>query len=305
MKFELFNRFKDNEDNDEMDTQSQGYGGNEFSDGGNLSRTIENLFDQGYSQEEIVQELSGRYSQNEIQNAINKTVKSGATSKNSENELGGDLDGAPEPMSKYQADEEPKTMEPMDEGFSNSQNNNNSNNQNNMNSNQGKPQSQNNLMDKNQNQTSMQDRQPAGKQGYQDNQNQPTGQQVDSSIEELVEMVISENFKQVENEFENVYDEIDKIVEEVSDMKQRLHDLEVRKEEQETQVVDKMDELKTDIDNYESRIGGLEKAFQQVLPSLVDNVRELTDLVQEMKQEKGIETDASVSEDEIEGMEDW
>lgn len=278
MKFELFGRLRDNQEEEDTSTQETDTSfnrQNNLSDfGGGLQRTVENLFEQGYSEEEVRQELQGQYSREEIQGAINQAVKTSATSQ----------DDGPQPMTPYQGENE--EVSPMDEGFNKEEN-----------------PGQENMGP----QDSM-DAQP----NPPINQAQPMNQQTSSSndmanVEELIETIVAENFERVENEFENVYSEIDEMKENLEEMEQRVHDLEVRDDEDETQVIQKMDDIEEDINEYQSRIGGLEKAFQQVLPSLVDNVRDLTQLVQEIKQERGIETSSNVDQDDIDDidMEEW
>jgi peptidoglycan hydrolase CwlO-like protein len=161
--------------------------------------------------------------------------------------------------------------------------------------------------------------QPQNQQNRQMQQPQPQQQQsqslqgsqqfgtVDPAVEELIETIVAEQFQRVRNEFESVYEELDMIEEELEDLDNRVHDLEIRDDEDQEEFVQKVDEMEDHIDSYQSRIGGLEKAFQQILPSLVDNVKELTSLVQEIKQEKGIETSTDVSEEDVEDidMSDW
>lgn len=293
MKFKLFGRLRGDDDsgndsgsnaspepglsgNDDMDMG----GGMNPSMGSGLEQTVENMFNQGYSEEEIRQELQGQYSEQEIQDAVSQVVKSQASGQS----------GGPEPMTPYNGGDE--NVSPMDEGF------NQQGNQMNQDSmEQGPPQPE------------PQGSSPQGQQPIQDpgmdsgEQNNISGGQ--PQVEELVETIVAENFEKVEKEFENAYSEIDSLKEKIDDLENRVHDLEVRDDEDQDQFIQKMDEIEKDIDSYQSRIGGLEKAFQQVLPSLVDNVRELTGLVQEIKQEKGIETETSVSEDDIEDLEDW
>jgi hypothetical protein len=310
MKFKLFERLRDSGSSDTGTTsspaQTGGLGEPEFGDddsapasggppaGGSLERTVENMFDQGYSEDEIKDELQGQYSEQEIQTAVNQTVTNNATSS----------DG-PEPMTPYQSDDEP--VSPMDEGYDDQQ-----------------PEEQ---------QTQRQGGQSIGgqNQGMQQTQPQPQQQQtqqkqleplpqegeegggqsgpVDQRVEQLIETIVAENFQRVTKEFENVYEELDILEEELEDLEKRVHDLEVRDDEDHEQFVQKVDEMEEHIDSYQSRIGGLEKAFQQVLPNLVDNVRDLTGLVQEIKQEKGIETETNVSEKDMEQMDeelqDW
>lgn len=283
MKFQLFGRLRDNnEGTDEPSGADEGMGMNNQQDnmndfGGGLQRTVENLFNQGYSEEEVRQELQGQYSRDEIQSAINQAVKTSATSSQ---------ENGPEPMTPYQGGNE--EVSPMDEGFSDND-----------------QQENNDTMNPQNDDLTMQ-----GGQSPQPPQGQPQ-QQMDSgnvnNVEELIETIVAENFERVEREFENAYAEIDEMKEKIEGLEERVHDLEVRDDEDQTQVIQKMDDIEQDIEDYQSRIGGLEKAFQQVLPSLVDNVRDLTQLVQEIKQERGIETNSDVNQDDIEDidMEDW
>ncbi|MFQ3274987.1 MAG: hypothetical protein ACI9LV_000064 [Candidatus Nanohaloarchaea archaeon] len=270
MKFQLFGRLRDNQEEEETTTQETGSGFNDqdgISDfGGGLQRTVENLFEQGYSEEEVRQELQGQYSREEVQGAINQAVKTSATTQ----------EDGPEPMTPYQGENE--DVSPMDEGFNENQ----------------------------QDQEQGMNPQPNPPMNQQMGQQQPPNQG-NGNVEELIETIVAENFERVENEFENVYSEIDEMKEQLGEMEDRIHDLEVRDDEDETQVIQKMDEIEDDINEYQSRIGGLEKAFQQVLPSLVDNVRDLTQLVQEIKQERGIETSSNVDQDDIDDidMEEW
>ena len=299
MKFKLFERLRDDDSsgNENNSNSSQGLGEPNMDQmGGSLERTVENMFDQGYSEDEIKQELQGQYSEQEIQRAVNNTVTNNATPSN-----------GPEPMSPYQSDE--GAVSPMDEGYQ---------------------QEEPSEMDQNQNQGPDQDMEgmeqqmeqnpppqnPPQNSPPQPQQNQPPqepapsreGEAVDPQVEELVETIVAENFQRVTAEFQNVYEELDALEEEVEELDHRVHDLEVRDDEDQEQFVQKVEEMEDHIDSYQSRIGGLEKAFQQVLPNLVDNVRDLTQLVQEIKQEKGIETSTNISEQDMEDMdqlEDW
>ncbi|MFB6100357.1 MAG: hypothetical protein ABEK16_03715 [Candidatus Nanohalobium sp.] len=300
MKFQLFERLRDDDSGNNSSTsggpQSQGLGEPQMNDsglqGGGLERTVENMFDQGYSEEEIRDELQGQYSEQEIQQAVNNTVASNATDS-----------GGPEPMTPYQSDDEP--VSPMDEGYGGDGEGDMPAEQDDGNQDmppQNPPQQQQQMQQPPQ--QDMQNQQmPGGQQG-------PPGQggQVDSSVEELIETIVAENFQRVTAEFQNVYEELDTIEEEIESLEKRVHDLEVRDDEDQEQFVQKVEEMEDHIDQYQSRIGGLEKAFQQVLPNLVDNVRDLTQLVQEIKQEKGIETSTDISQQEMDDMdqlEDW
>lgn len=274
MDFKLFGRLKDEDDGSDQSGNKRS-SSNEKSisevGGGNLKRTVKSMFQQGYDEDQIRNELQGQYDSTEINRAINNVVTSSAT--------GGDDEGGPQPMSPYKGDEQ--AISPMDEGYNNE--------------NQEQQQQQNQAQPQNQNQ------QPIQQNNAEASQQQPqlqTGQNtVDPQIEELIETIIAENFQKVETEFQNAYEELDVMAEKLEELDDRVHDLEIRDDEDQREFVQKMDEVEDHIDSYESRIGGLEKAFQQILPSLVDNIRDLTGLVQEIKRDQGIETDTNVSGD--------
>lgn len=300
MKFELFGKLRDNGNSSSGSGNSSstssprgglgedsGFGNPGTSTpqiGGGLEDNVQQMFSQGYSEEEIRQELKGQYSENEIDQAVNRTIKSSATGNTTE---------GPEPMTPYNGGEE--TASPMDEGYG----------QEDQNSGQNNPPPMGQSMNNNQpgSNPSNLGTEPLPQQGGQNN----TKGNFNESVEELVETIVAENLERVEREFENAYSEIDELKQKMEDIEERVHDLEVRDDEDQTQFIQKMDELEEDIDSYQARMGGLEKAFQQILPSLVDNVRDLTSLVQEIKQERGIETESNINQDDIQDidMEDW
>jgi len=104
--------------------------------------------------------------------------------------------------------------------------------------------------------------------------------------EELIETIIEEKMIDIEDEFETVYERLEALEDHVDELQQDVHDLKIRKDEDEREFLQKMEEMEEYLENSESRIGGLEKAFQQTLPSLVENVRDLTELVEDMRQEQ-------------------
>ena len=264
MKFKLFGRLRDQEENGSTTQTMQRQGNNTMQSaelsGGSLDRTVQQMFEQGYSEEEIRRELQGQYSEQEITKAINNNVAQTATNQEQfDQEMSMENK---EPVEQKQQQPEMKQLE-----------------------------------------------KPGGNQEEQTQKSRGPRNPVDPQVEELIETIVGENFEKVKLEFQNLYDELGLIEEEVGNLEERVHDLEVRDDEDQQQFVQKVDEVENHIDEYQSRIGGLEKAFQQVLPSLVDNVRDLTSTVQEMKQQKGINTETTVNQEEVEDvneeLEDW
>lgn len=284
MKFQLFGKLRgDDEGSDDSGGQEVGFGPStqqqkddtqfgpeNMNPGDSLDRTVGTMMEQGYSQDEIMQELRGEYREQEIQNAMNNAVANNASRS------GG---GGPEPMTPYRGDsEEPDVTGERIE-------------------NEG---SQKGPVNQQPQQNQIQGGNPPPQQPV-------GGQQASPEVEELIETVVAEKMDEVLAEFDQVYSEIDEIADAIEDLEDRVHDLEVREDEDQSEFIQKVDEMEEHVDEYQSRIGGLEKAFQQVLPSLVENVRDLTGLVQEIKKERGISTEKTVTEEDIEDLdvEDW
>lgn len=112
-------------------------------------------------------------------------------------------------------------------------------------------------------------------QGYQ--QNYPT--------EEYVDYVVQARMGEVTQkitEFSMKAQEIEKRIEEVSD---RISEIMSLRNAEQTQILSKIETFKEGVGDIETRMGGLEKAFKETLPALIESVRALTDLVQRLKRE--------------------
>jgi len=112
-------------------------------------------------------------------------------------------------------------------------------------------------------------------QGYQ--QNYPT--------EEYVDYVVQARMGEITQkitEFSVKAQEIERRIQEVSD---RINEIMSLRNAEQTQILSKIETFKEGVGDIETRIGGLEKAFKETLPSLIESVRGLTDLVQRLKRE--------------------
>lgn len=113
-----------------------------------------------------------------------------------------------------------------------------------------------------------------------------SGTGLSEEVEEMIEIIVKEHFTEVEDEFANVYREIDELAAQIDAVMDEIKELSVREDEDEKEFIQKVDEIEEYIQQEQSQLGGMERAFEQVLPSLVENVRELSALVKEMKQEQ-------------------
>jgi len=112
-------------------------------------------------------------------------------------------------------------------------------------------------------------------QNYQ--QNYPT--------EEYVDYVVQARMGEITQkitEFSVKAQEIERRIQEVSD---RISEIMSLRNAEQTQILSKIETFKEGVGDIETRIGGLEKAFKETLPALIESVRGLTDLVQRLKRE--------------------
>ena len=98
-------------------------------------------------------------------------------------------------------------------------------------------------------------------------------------IEELVEGVVNEKWQKFEDKLTAVKNEFNNIRVEMKQFEHRL------KTAHPGQSVDdsKIREMTEQLDDLAARVGGLEKAFKQFLPSLTKNIEALSEMIHEMK----------------------
>lgn len=77
--------------------------------------------------------------------------------------------------------------------------------------------------------------------------------------------------KELEKRIENIHEQINVLIQ-------------TRTAEQ-TQLLNRIDSFRGAMEDIEIRLGGIEKAFKDTLPALIESVRGLTDLVQRLKRE--------------------
>lgn len=104
--------------------------------------------------------------------------------------------------------------------------------------------------------------------------------------EELIEIIVSEHFSKMDDHLDKVWDEIDAIKQDVEELKIDVEEISIRKEESEDMFVESMESVEDHFEQTQARMGGMEKALQQVLPTLVENIRELSKVVEEMRENK-------------------
>ncbi len=259
---------------------------------------VQQLSQQGYSQHEITEELRDRgYAYSAINKAMNRAVRDSTQSRSGQGGRGSSPQQAQQPAQQggpggfddrsgdqgRSSQTPPGEKEPMGPQGGGQQ------------SRQQTGQAQQDFGTQQQTQQgnqfgSGQGQQQTATQDYSDEEYPEETWDTDVGIsqeqEELIETIIEEKIIDIEDEFETVYERLEELEDNVDELQQDVHDLKIRKDEDEREFLQKMEEMEDYLESSESRIGGLEKAFQQTLPSLVENVRDLTELVEDMRQEQ-------------------
>lgn len=97
-------------------------------------------------------------------------------------------------------------------------------------------------------------------------------------VEELIESVVENKWKKFDSEIERINGELNSLRE-----AQRIHPQPQKAGDDERNVA-----LSLQIDDLTARVGGLEKAFKQFLPSLTKNIESLSNIIHEMKAKQRI-----------------
>lgn len=114
------------------------------------------------------------------------------------------------------------------------------------------------------------------------------------AIEELVEGVVNEKWEVFEKELKKLkYDE-EVLMRQIKQLESLTST--TGKDSKFIALERKFSDLETRLTDTEARISGLEKAFKQFLPSLTDNIRNLSGMIREMK---GLQAVPSGRENEL------
>lgn len=112
-------------------------------------------------------------------------------------------------------------------------------------------------------------------------------------IEELIEGVIDEKWQTFNKKIKKYEDEIEKLETTIKQFEQQFK---AAKEEPVTKQFDsKLNTFSMTMEELDARVGGLEKAFKQFLPSLTKNIESLSRMVHDIKEKR------YVTEEESEG----
>jgi hypothetical protein len=100
-------------------------------------------------------------------------------------------------------------------------------------------------------------------------------------VDYIVQTRVSEIVDRV-NDISLKYKELEKRIE---FLQSQVNDILKTRSDEQKQILQKIDSFNETVNDVNVRIGGLEKAFKETLPALIESVRALSDLVQRLKKE--------------------
>jgi uncharacterized protein (UPF0335 family) len=107
-------------------------------------------------------------------------------------------------------------------------------------------------------------------------------------VEELVEGVVEEKWQKFKQRLDRLEDEFESIKAGEKNLGEKI-EMSEKESPQTREMEGKVSEISTQMEELEARIGGLEKAFRQFLPSLTTNIENLSDIIHQMKRKQGLE----------------
>ncbi len=100
------------------------------------------------------------------------------------------------------------------------------------------------------------------------------------SVYEIVESVVSERMNSVKSEMKEINDQIKSIQQIISEFKATVQEQDEARRKELGSAHEKIKDASVHVVELEPRVSGLEKAFKDIVPNLVDSVREVKELVQ-------------------------
>ncbi len=111
------------------------------------------------------------------------------------------------------------------------------------------------------------------------------GDQSDVIIEELIEGVVEEKWEKFEDRIVRIEESLEHL-----NAQLRQYDAKIGQKSQELPAAEdeaRIAEVANRLEDLDARVGGLEKAFKQFLPSLTRNIESLSHMIHEMKEKSG------------------
>lgn len=140
--------------------------------------------------------------------------------------------------------------------------------------------------------TNQQDLNQIAKSLQQDTTKLPTKEEIHEMIDETVEKIIEERWEKLLSSVQKVVSWKESQEKQLNDLQENLKDFKENFEKLDTKLTNKISSYDRDILDVNSEIKALEKVFQKITPTLVNNVNELAKIADELR---GVKTESNSS----------
>ncbi|MBI2085142.1 MAG: hypothetical protein HYT71_01365 [Candidatus Aenigmarchaeota archaeon] len=106
-----------------------------------------------------------------------------------------------------------------------------------------------------------------------------------TEIEEVVEAVVEEKWKQLEFRIDAIEKRFDSVNERLHDVDLQIRTLKESGTSASGGIEGKLDQYHDNLDQIDARIGSIEKAFKETLPSMIESVRAVNDSLQKINKQ--------------------
>ena len=106
------------------------------------------------------------------------------------------------------------------------------------------------------------------------------------TIEEIIEGIVEEKWQEFEERLVD-YERRDMMLQaQLDDLRKRIKELERSIKEKEKGLSSQLEEFGGSVEHIEGRIGSIEKVFKDFLPELSQNIKNMSDLVDKIKEKE-------------------
>ena len=106
------------------------------------------------------------------------------------------------------------------------------------------------------------------------------------TIEEIIEGIVDEKWQAFEEKLDD-YEKRDMMLQaQLDDLRKRIKEIETSIREREKGLSSQLEEFGGSVEHIEGRIGSIEKVFKDFLPELSQNIKNMSDLVEKIKEKE-------------------
>lgn len=108
----------------------------------------------------------------------------------------------------------------------------------------------------------------------------------DISVEELIEAIVNERWIKFEEKL-SIFETRDvNLQQQIQDLRKQMEEIRAETRKQESTLVEKLEDFGGGLEKTQARIGSIESAFREFVPSLSENVKSLAEVVDRLKKTK-------------------